>query len=55
MKTPDVMRSVDAALEKTGLKEGERPKILSDNGPCYVSKEIKESTALLCTLKREGK
>ena len=42
MKTPDVMRSVDAALEKTGLKEGERPKILSDNGPCYVSKEIKE-------------
>jgi len=42
MKTPDVMRSVDAALEKTGLKVGERPKILSDNGPCYVSKEIKE-------------
>lgn len=42
MKSPDVMRSIDAALKKTGLKEHERPKILSDNGSCYVSNEIKE-------------
>jgi transposase InsO family protein len=37
MKDQDVERSVAAALIKTGLKAGERPKLLSDNGPCYRS------------------
>lgn len=41
MKTPDVARNVEVALEKTGLKKGQRPKILSDNGSCYVSQDIK--------------
>ena len=41
MKTPDVERNVEAALVKTGLPEGRRPKILSDNGSCYISEDIK--------------
>ena len=41
MKTPDVERNVEAALIKTGLPEGRRPKILSDNGSCYISEDIK--------------
>jgi len=42
MKTPDVERNVEAALIKTGLPEGRRPKILSDNGSCYISEDIKD-------------
>ena len=41
MKTPDVERNVEAALIKTGLPQGRRPKILSDNGSCYISEDIK--------------
>ena len=41
MKTPDVERNVEAALIKTGLPEGRRPRILSDNGSCYISEDIK--------------
>ena len=41
MKTPDVERNVEAAIIKTGLPEGRRPKILSDNGSCYISEDIK--------------
>ena len=41
MQTPDVARNVEAALEKTGLTKDRRPKILSDNGSCYVSQDIK--------------
>ena len=42
MTTPDVERSVEAALKKTGLPKGKRPKILSDNGSCYISDDIKK-------------
>jgi transposase len=42
MKTPDVERNVETALRKTGLPKGKRPKILSDNGPCYISEDIKK-------------
>jgi len=41
MKTPDVARNLEIALEKTGLPKDRRPKILSDNGSCYVSQDIK--------------
>ena len=44
MKTPDVERNVEAALIKTGLPQGRRPKILSDNGSCYISEDIKAFT-----------
>lgn len=40
MKTVDVKRSIDAALEKTGLTTNNRPRLLSDNGSCYVSREL---------------
>lgn len=41
MQTPDVERNVEAALIKTGLPKGKRPKVLSDNGSCYISDDIK--------------
>lgn len=42
MNAEDVKRTVERALAKTGLSKGNRPKLLSDNGPCYVSGELKE-------------
>ena len=42
MKGEDVKRTVDTAIEKARLKTKQKPKLLSDNGPCYVSKELKE-------------
>lgn len=41
MGTPDVERTVNNALKKASLTKHQRPKLLSDNGPCYVSKELK--------------
>ncbi len=29
------------AMEKAHLKEGQRPKLLSDNGSCYIASELK--------------
>lgn len=42
MKVNDVRRTVDAAVKKAGLKKGQAPKLLSDNGSCYVAEELKE-------------
>jgi transposase InsO family protein len=36
---------LDLAIRKTGvdrIKVRQRPRLLSDNGPCYISKELKE-------------
>lgn len=41
MKEEDVTRCVEAALIKTGLGTNNPPKLLSDNGPCYKSNELK--------------
>jgi len=41
MTSKDVMPSVDKALQFTGLKKEDAPKLLSDNGSCYISEEIK--------------
>lgn len=41
MKTEDVKRTVNRALEKAKLRPSQRPKLLSDNGSCYVSTELK--------------
>ncbi len=40
MKTVDVKRSLNAALEVTGLTSGQMPRLLSDNGSCYISDEL---------------
>jgi transposase InsO family protein len=41
MTSKDVMPSVDKALLFTGIKKENAPKLLSDNGSCYISEEIK--------------
>ena len=40
MKTEDVGRSIDRAMENAGLSKGNPPKLLSDNGSCYVAKDL---------------
>ena len=42
MTSKDVMPSVDKALQFTGLNKENAPKLLSDNGSCYISGEIKD-------------
>lgn len=42
MKVNDVKRTVDVAIDKAGLKNGQAPKLLSDNGSCYVATELKD-------------
>lgn len=44
MKSTDVMEVLDMAREKTGISNvnvHHKPRLLSDNGPCYISKELK--------------
>ena len=40
MKVDDVTRSIDHALDKAGLSKENAPKLLSDNGSCYISSEL---------------
>ena len=42
MRSDDVERIVSRALDITGLAIDERPRLLSDNGSCYVSGDLKE-------------
>jgi putative transposase len=45
MATTDVQDTLDIALEKTGvtqIKVKHRPRLLSENGPCYVSKALRD-------------
>jgi putative transposase len=42
MKAPDVMKSVEKAINYTGIPGNKRPKLLSDNGACYISYELKD-------------
>lgn len=42
MKFEDVKRSVEKAMVVAGLQNGQRPKLLSDNGACYIASELKE-------------
>ena len=41
MTAADVERSVEKALTIAGLQNGQRPKLLSDNGSCYIAAELK--------------
>ncbi|SDD43694.1 Transposase InsO and inactivated derivatives [Niabella drilacis] len=41
MQAEDVKRTVLRAMGKANLKEGQRPKLLSDNGSCYIAGELK--------------
>ena len=42
MMTEDVKRSVDRARVLAGLREGQRPLLLSDNGSCYIASDLKD-------------
>jgi len=42
MCSDDVERIISKALDVTGLKVDERPRLLSDNGSCYVSGDLAE-------------
>ena len=42
MKAEDVQRTIDRAVKKAGLRKGQMPKLLSDNGSCYVAAELKD-------------
>jgi len=41
MAASDVSATLKGALKNAGLSKKQRPKLLSDNGPCYVSSELK--------------
>ena len=45
MATTDVQETLDIAVARTGVtqvKVRHRPRLLSDNGPCYVSKALRD-------------
>lgn len=42
MKAEDVQRSVERAITKAGLDKEHKPKLLSDNGACYIAQELKQ-------------
>jgi len=42
MESDDAMRVVEQALQVTRLTEKKRPRLLTDNGSCYVSNAFKE-------------
>lgn len=41
MKVDDVKRTVDRAIVKARIVTKQRPKLLSDNGSCYIAAELK--------------
>lgn len=42
MKAEDVQRSVELAISKAGLGKMNKPRLLSDNGSCYIAAELKQ-------------
>jgi transposase InsO family protein len=44
MQSTDAERVVRAALLKTGLDKEDRPRLLSDNGSCFISEQFREFT-----------
>jgi putative transposase len=45
MKAEDVQRTIERSMEKAALGKYQRPKLLSDNGSCYIAAELKEYLA----------
>ncbi|MHC9159072.1 DDE-type integrase/transposase/recombinase, partial [Ornithobacterium rhinotracheale] len=43
MTAQDVKRTIDNAISKSKIKNRKQtPVLLSDNGPCYIAKELKD-------------
>jgi len=40
METDDAKRSLDEAIQQTGVSEDKMPRLLTDNGSCYISNEF---------------
>ena len=55
MKTEDVRRTVEQAMLKANLKSWQRPKLLSDNGACYVASELKQYLKTVGVKQSHGK
>jgi len=44
MASSDVTEVLDVAIERTGIRQAKvrhRPRLLSDNGPCFISRELR--------------
>ena len=42
MKADGVNRTMESALNKAGITKDNAPRLLSDNGSCYISRELAE-------------
>lgn len=42
MSADDVRQTLDMALQVTGLPSNQMPKLLTDNGPCYISTDLND-------------
>ncbi len=42
MQAGDVQRTIEQAMEKAALGKQQRPKLLADNGSCYIASELKD-------------
>ena len=42
MRSEDVQRNVGQAIKLAGLEKKHKPKLLSDNGSCYIASELKD-------------
>jgi putative transposase len=42
MRAEDVQRTIDQAMTKANLAPHQKPKLLSDNGACYIASELKD-------------
>jgi putative transposase len=42
MTSADVERCIEQAMAQAGLPKQQRPKLLSDNGSCYIASELKD-------------
>lgn len=51
MSAQDVARSIDQAMLKAGLNHKNAPKLLSDNGPCYIASSLKEHLSTKFSMK----
>ena len=47
METDDAKRVVGSAIQEAGIDEKERPRLLTDNGSCYISKECQMNLTVL--------
>ncbi len=55
MKAEDVQRTIEQAMLKANLQPYQRPKLLSDNGACYVASELKQYLRTVDVIHVHGK